>query len=186
MDASVRLFAKKGFELTTVQEIVDEADLTKGAFYHHFTSKDEVLLEIHEDFIDSLLERTSAVIEQELSPRETVEQLIFEMLASFEMFNEAVSVFFRERRSLSPESDAKMRVRRDQFEHILVELLDEGIRQGQFRPLPHVRLAAFGIVGMCGWAHEWFDPSREVSAAELATLYAGIIMEGLVQPPAPH
>lgn len=44
LNASLKLFMEKGYEQTTVLDIVDEmGDLTRGAFYHHFKSKEEVL-----------------------------------------------------------------------------------------------------------------------------------------------
>ena len=44
LDTSLQLFLEKGFEQTTVLDIVDNlGGLTRGAFYHHFKSKDEVL-----------------------------------------------------------------------------------------------------------------------------------------------
>ena len=44
LDTSLRLFVEKGFEQTTVLDIVNNlGGLTRGAFYHHFKSKDEVL-----------------------------------------------------------------------------------------------------------------------------------------------
>jgi AcrR family transcriptional regulator len=44
LDAALELFLEKGFEQTTVLDIVDNmGGLTRGAFYHHFKSKDEVL-----------------------------------------------------------------------------------------------------------------------------------------------
>ena len=44
LDASLKLFLEKGFEQTTVLDIVDNlGGMTRGAFYHHFKSKEEVL-----------------------------------------------------------------------------------------------------------------------------------------------
>ena len=44
LDASQRLFWEKGYENTTIQDIVDElGGLTKGAVYHHFKSKEEIM-----------------------------------------------------------------------------------------------------------------------------------------------
>lgn len=45
LDAALKLFIEKGYEQTTILDIVGEmGGLTRGAFYHHFKSKDEVLL----------------------------------------------------------------------------------------------------------------------------------------------
>ena len=43
LDAAMRLFREKGFEHTTIQDIVDQLDVTKGAVYHHFKSKEDIL-----------------------------------------------------------------------------------------------------------------------------------------------
>lgn len=44
LDVAQRLFLEKGYENTTIQDIVDElGSLTKGAVYHHFKSKDEIM-----------------------------------------------------------------------------------------------------------------------------------------------
>lgn len=44
LDAAQRLFLEKGYENTTIQDIVNElGGLTKGAVYHHFSSKEEIM-----------------------------------------------------------------------------------------------------------------------------------------------
>src|SRR3954463_2105524 len=45
--AAVRLFAEKGFEATSVREIVEAAGVTKGGLYHYFESKGDLLFEIY-------------------------------------------------------------------------------------------------------------------------------------------
>lgn len=53
LDVSLQLFLEKGYEKTTIQDIVDHLDgLTKGAIYHHFKSKEEIL--------DAALDRADA------------------------------------------------------------------------------------------------------------------------------
>ena len=43
LDTAMRLFMEKGYEHTTIQDIVDQLDVTKGAVYHHFKSKEDIL-----------------------------------------------------------------------------------------------------------------------------------------------
>ena len=44
LDVSQRLFLEKGYDKTTIQDIVDElGGLSKGAIYHHFKSKEEIM-----------------------------------------------------------------------------------------------------------------------------------------------
>ncbi|MBR6666997.1 MAG: TetR/AcrR family transcriptional regulator [Clostridia bacterium] len=46
LNESERLFCRYGYDKTSVQDILDAAGLSKGGFYHHFTSKEEVLTEL--------------------------------------------------------------------------------------------------------------------------------------------
>ena len=46
--ASEKLFYTKGYENTSVQDILDALELSKGGFYHYFVSKEAVLQEICE------------------------------------------------------------------------------------------------------------------------------------------
>lgn len=44
LETATKLFLEKGWEETTVQDIINElGDLTRGAFYHHYKSKDEII-----------------------------------------------------------------------------------------------------------------------------------------------
>lgn len=43
LDVSYQLFSKKGYEKTTIQDIVNELGMSKGAIYHHFKCKEDIL-----------------------------------------------------------------------------------------------------------------------------------------------
>jgi AcrR family transcriptional regulator len=49
LDAGRRVFARIGFEATTVRDIIRETDLAAGTFYNYFKSKEEVFEAIAED-----------------------------------------------------------------------------------------------------------------------------------------
>ena len=43
LDVSTRLFSEKGYDYTSLQDIINETKLSKGAIYHHFSSKEDIL-----------------------------------------------------------------------------------------------------------------------------------------------
>ena len=53
LDAAATLFPKLGYERTSVDDIVKEADVVKGTFYYHFTSKEEVLIALRQSVLSS-------------------------------------------------------------------------------------------------------------------------------------
>ena len=46
LDAASRLFLEKGYDKTTLQDIIDATHLSKGAIYHHFASKEAILIAV--------------------------------------------------------------------------------------------------------------------------------------------
>ncbi len=58
--AATRLFAERGYDRTSVQEIVEAAGVTKGALYHYFGSKDDLLHEVYARVLRLQQERLDA------------------------------------------------------------------------------------------------------------------------------
>jgi AcrR family transcriptional regulator len=56
MDAALRLFLDQGVTPTTIEQITVRAQVAKGTFYLHFSSKDDVLVALRERFVRGLLE----------------------------------------------------------------------------------------------------------------------------------
>ena len=60
LDAASRLFLKKGYEHTSIQDIIDQlGGLSKGAIYHHFKSKEEILVAV----TDRMTEESNKLLE---------------------------------------------------------------------------------------------------------------------------
>ncbi|MGK3113465.1 TetR/AcrR family transcriptional regulator [Candidatus Pantoea formicae] len=57
MDAALALFINKGFEATTISEIVRDAGVAKGTFYHYFSSKNEMLAALRARFTGHFIEK---------------------------------------------------------------------------------------------------------------------------------
>ena len=51
LKAAATCFAEKGYDKTDVDEICRKANLTKGAFYHHFSSKQELFIKMLEQWV---------------------------------------------------------------------------------------------------------------------------------------
>jgi AcrR family transcriptional regulator len=56
IDVSARLFAEKGYEQATMQDIVNESGMSKGAIFHHFESKEQIAEAVVTRICDGLLE----------------------------------------------------------------------------------------------------------------------------------
>ena len=58
LDTATRLFLQKGYDETTLQDIIDATKLSKGAIYHHFASKEAIIIAV----VDRVGEAQSAML----------------------------------------------------------------------------------------------------------------------------
>jgi AcrR family transcriptional regulator len=70
IEAAIKLYATKGFSSTSIQEIVTESGISKGAFYLYFKSKDALLIAILEYYFDRIQKNVEAYENENLPPRE--------------------------------------------------------------------------------------------------------------------
>lgn len=178
VNAAIELFEKKGYESTSVQDVVERAGLTKGAFYHHFESKDELLLLIHDTFMDYELLVIGEILSEGLSPREALSRIIEEVVVSVEGYRPHITIFFEQRRFLSDKRFSQVKAKRDLFTRQIVSVIDRGIRYEEFKNVASSQILAFGIIGMCSWAYQWYRPGL-LTAREVGRLYAAVVIQGL-------
>src|SRR2546423_4135920 len=67
------LFAARGYAAVGTEEIVRAANLTRGALYHHFRDKRDLLREVHESLQRELVERVGAAMAAVEDPLELLE-----------------------------------------------------------------------------------------------------------------
>lgn len=65
LDAARALFFTKGYEATTVADIMERAGVSKGGFYHHFTAKDDLLEALGESMAAESVARLQPALEQD-------------------------------------------------------------------------------------------------------------------------
>lgn len=174
-----KLFERNGFSATSVQSIVDDAGLTKGAFYYHFTSKEELLRVIHDEFIDHQLAAVRAVLASTDDPGEQLRGLIRTAVEAVERYRSHVAVFLGERRFLSEEGFAEVKIKRDEMEGVFLGVVLRGQEAGLIRADLVPQVVSLGVIGMCAWAYQWYSPRGKLSAREVADTFAAMVWEGV-------
>ncbi|HEX3032709.1 MAG TPA: TetR/AcrR family transcriptional regulator [Bacillota bacterium] len=70
--AAQRLFVEKGYHSTSVPEIVKEAQVSTGAVYHHFNSKEELARAIHQQAVQEFIERYDQEVRSQNKTRDKI------------------------------------------------------------------------------------------------------------------
>jgi AcrR family transcriptional regulator len=135
LDAARRLFIEVGYDATTVNALIDELGISKGAFYHHFESKDEVLHALARRLADEAYALYAPMAaRRDLTPLQKLTSL-FGLGMQFKKEHAAVvrafaKVYYREenlrlRARMTAESMNVMAP-------VFARILDEGMRDGSF------------------------------------------------------
>lgn len=176
---SIKLFERKGFSSTSVQDIVDASSVTKGTFYYYFTSKESLLMDIHLRYIDDLLNRQKRILDSSETCRNQLVKIIELLINDIQAQGSNVRVYIREMRHLTPENFVIIKKKRRMFHSVIEEIICNGIEKNEFRDSLNPKITTFAILGVTNWSYEWFNPEGDVSSEELAVMYMDFILHGI-------
>ena len=77
LDAAYELFVERGYENTSIQNIIDRTALSKGAIYHHFESKESILLAVFRRVAESIAMESRKVVEtKDMTGRQKIQKIL--------------------------------------------------------------------------------------------------------------
>ncbi|OHX68022.1 TetR/AcrR family transcriptional regulator [Flammeovirga pacifica] len=97
IDIGVKLFQDKGMNKVSLNEVVKASNLSKGAFYHHFKNKDELIIACVKAFWSDMAKQFLDIPFQEMSLKEVMDMLLEQykyLLQSFEEENNNTFEFY--------------------------------------------------------------------------------------------
>ncbi|MDX8360222.1 MULTISPECIES: TetR/AcrR family transcriptional regulator [Bacillaceae] len=179
-EQSILLFEKKGFTETSIQDIVDALGVTKGTFYYYFSSKEQLLMDIHLHYIDDLLQhQLEILVDNKKSCKEKLKDVVLLLITDIKEQGPSARVFLRELRNLTNEHLQKILTKRDKFRLNIEQLLADGVAKEEFRKDLEIDIITFGILGVTNWTYQWFDPAGTKSDHDVAEIYIDMILRGI-------
>ncbi|MCC5579220.1 TetR family transcriptional regulator [Microtetraspora sp. AC03309] len=176
---ATRLFADRGFESTSVQEIVTAAGVTKGAMYHYFASKDDLLHEIYGRVLRLQMDRLMAFAQAEGSIAERLHDAAMDVVVTTVDNLDDSKIFFRSMHQLAPDTRKTVRAERRRYHECFRDLVTEGQRTGVFRadiPAEMVVDFFFGSVHHLG---TWYHPDGPLTGPEVGRHFADLLLASL-------
>lgn len=161
-----KLFKRKGFNGTSMQDIASEVGILKGSIYYYFNSKDEIFREVLNKGISPILKKAELLKGKNLPPAEKLRELIKDHINYIMDNNYSLVLFFQERENMSAAQTKHYVESRNKYEKIFKDVLSDGIKQGVF-PQVNVSLTIFAVLGMCNWIIQWYNPSGPSSHDEI-------------------
>lgn len=158
LQIAYRLFLSKGYEETSVDEIIEEAQIAKGTFYYHFKSKEVLLEELINKMITEKAKQAKKFLTAPLSaPQKTV--AIITSLRPEQTEMDIQNALHKKENAIIHEKINQRVI--DEAVPILCEVVSEGIAQGILKCDSNIkeRVRMTLIISSAVFDHESFTPA---------------------------
>jgi len=171
LDAAAKVFARQGYDETSIDDIADELGATKGRVYHYFRTKADLLLGVQISGTGALVETARNLAEDDtLGATERLFQMAraHAMAMMTDHSYQFVSLQIAHDRSRNapgandPAWGQVLELRRE-YQDLFEKVLQAGRASGEFT-VTDPRLTMRGILGALNWITVWYDP--DASAAD--------------------
>ncbi|GGM34738.1 TetR/AcrR family transcriptional regulator [Promicromonospora citrea] len=185
--AALDLFSTQGYATTSVQEIVAAAGVTKGAMYHYFSSKDDLLFAIYDRLLSLQKARLDEIVARGAERGDAVEDVLRavceDVVATSIEFMPEGTVFTRSQHMLMPDRQAEVKRRRREYHEEFEALLRRGIDEGVFRgDVPTAMLIAHFFSDV-HYLSQWYSPDGPLTAAQVAEQLTELFLRSIGRAP---
>jgi len=176
---ATRLFARHGFEGTSVQDIVDAAGVTKGAMYHYYGSKDDLLFEVYHQLLTMQMSHLTDIVKGSGTPEERLRDAAIDVVETSLTNLDELIVFFRSLHMLPDDRQTQIRAERRAYHDVFRGLVEEGMAAGVFRTEVSADIIVHYFLSAVNQLGSWFRPDGQLTARQVAEQYAELLLGGL-------
>jgi AcrR family transcriptional regulator len=182
LELAATMFAERGLRATTVRDIADSAGILSGSLYHHFSSKEEMVDELLRGFLDWLFERYQEIVATEPNPLERLKGLFMTSFEAIADRHAQVVIYQDEAKRLSSqERFSYVEERNKEQRKMWVDVLNQGIEEGCFRPDIDVDLVYRFIRDTTWVSVRWYQPGGPLTAEQVGRQYLSIVLGGITR-----
>ncbi|WP_026117703.1 TetR/AcrR family transcriptional regulator [Nocardiopsis alkaliphila] len=179
LDAATRLFAERGFEGTSVQQVVTAAGVTKGAMYHYFGSKDDLLYEVYARVLRMQTEHLVEISSRDASVSERVHAAAADVIVTTVANLDDSTIFFRSMHQLAPEKQLSVRAERRKYHELFRSMIEQGQREGVFRDDVPADLIVDYYFGSVHHLSTWYRHEGALTGKDVGRYFADLLLAGL-------
>ena len=194
--AAAEVLRHNGYDATTMKDIAAQVNLTAASLYHHFKSKDFLLLNVLEVGLNLTIAKLEPITNSDLSNAQKLEQMIRSHIMSVTSNTAVGAAMVFEIRTLlnvtgsgrnngTPEQEFVARrdqffERRDYFESLFRNTIKAGIIAGEFRQVDHV-IVAKAMLGAHNWIGIWYKDDGRLTGEAISDVMIDTFLTSLIK-----
>lgn len=162
------LFWQKGYLGTSIDEIANAANVNKAIIYYYFRNKSAILFELASKSMQAMIDKALPIVNSNMPPEEKLKAFITQHIMFALTHLQLAGIGHVERKNLPGKLQRIYINMRDEYERNFRRILEEGIKQGKFRPV-NVKITSIFILGLLNSIAQWFKPKEKLLAEEIAS-----------------
>lgn len=176
LDASLSIFARKGYHDTRLDEIVDQSQTSKGAIYFHFPNKERLFLALVDQFADLLERRVVEAIQNEDKGMRRVQAALTACLDTFGRYRKPAKILLVQAVGLGTTFENKRNEINDRFAYLIQTYLDEAIEVGDIEPINTEIVSIAWMGAIYNVVIRWVNTGEPDSELIMETLLPVLLM----------
>ena len=173
-NAALELFARSGYAAVSMRAIAAETGVQAGAIYNHFPTKQDLLNELLQVHMETLLSSWEDTAEEGLAPPQALEQFVrFHIRYHLDRSRE-VFISYMELRSLETENFSIIERLRRKYERVPRAILERGVADGSF-DIIDPQVSTMAIIAMLNGMTTWYRAEGRLSLDEIEAIYVRLV-----------
>lgn len=174
-------FTQRGYNETTLDNIVSLVGISRVTFYTYFESKAALLTAIFTRSLETYRATLEELLARPLSRPEKIRQVMAHQIASLTMDQPLFRLLFREEANLPPETVRIVEKMQREIDLLIENEIRNGIERGEvINENPRLLMHAF--TGMCNWLYRWYQPGGEIAPEEIVRVFSRLLESGGLTP----
>lgn len=176
LDAAAAMFAKNGFNGTSIANIADSCGVSKALLYHYYDSKESLLYDmllVHCKLLSEIA--IDAVTASEI-PEEQLRDLVRALMDLYMTSRDKHVVLLNDLHCLKEEQQKEIK---EEERKVLQVIKDLVIKLRPDLTPPQLTSMTMFLMGAVNWTYTWFKPQGPVSADEYADLATTTFLNGI-------
>ena len=179
--AAVQLFAEYGYHAAPLRDIARIAGIQAASIYHHYPSKQALLVEIMETYMQRLIANLERILLDYDNPLQRLNEAVANHIRMHTTHKNEFFIIDTEIRALEDKNRPDILALRKRYEVLVQEILRNGMERNVFRQ-SDVKVASYAIIAMCTEVATWFRLNGRLSTQQVILLYCQLITDGLLLP----
>jgi AcrR family transcriptional regulator len=176
---AAHLFNSKGYLETNMDDIGNGARLSKGGIYHYFSSKDEILFLVLDNYMDVILEGLEETLRGMSDPIARIKFIISRHIDLYTKHRAESKTLLHEAHCLPKKYYKTIAEKERRYYQVVAQALAGIFGSESGVTKVHTTVLTFLLFGMCNWIYSWYDPKGTVPADELSERIFTVFLDGV-------